>query len=72
MSGPPVSPSFKDSGMPGMMMGMLATMQPKAIPRKMGMRLGLFNRRSELPIIFSKWLMASSLPTTVTRSPICR
>lgn len=38
--GPPVSPRRRFSLMPGMKNGMLATIQPSMMPRKIGMRLG--------------------------------
>ena len=50
---------------------MLPRIHPKAIPRKIGIRFGWFRRFIELPNTFSAWLTANSLPTIVTRSPIC-
>ena len=71
MSGPPARPSLTGCGIPGNMKGILPRIHPSAIPRKIGIRLGWLRRFMEFPNTFSAWLTASSLPTTVTRSPIC-
>ena len=71
IKGPPVNPNRKLSEIPGSENGILARIQPKTIPRKMGIRLGTLRRRIELPRTFSVWDIANSEPTTVTLSPIC-
>ena len=56
--------------MPGNMIGTLPSTTPRKIPTKIGIRFGSFSRRIELPSIFETALIADSLPTTVSRSPI--
>ena len=71
-SGPPARPSFTAWGMPGKAIGMLPTMTPRAMPKKIGARFGSSSLLSELPRTFSTEATDSLLPTTVTRSPYCR
>ena len=71
ISGPPARPSFTGCGIPGNINGILPKIHPNAMPKKMGIRLGWFSLFMEFPKTFSAWVTASSLPTIVTRSPIC-
>ena len=49
MRGPPVKPKRRLAEMPGIKKGTFAKIQPKTIPKKIGIKLGLLRRFIELP-----------------------
>ena len=72
ISGPPARPSFTGLGMPGKAKGMLPKTMPTRMPIKMDAMFGWSSRFTELPNRRVTRFTASSGPTTIRRSPICR